>query len=88
MSMKTIIETQEMQRINDLVDHGAIDLNGCPMPLWCITIQMDISRVTIRKWMRVHGMPYEGCLRCVYRPEEGCTKSLCDQAWRSMMERA
>ena len=88
MSMRSIVEAQDWQRIEDIVAQGAPDPNDCPMPLWCICLQADMSKVVIKRWLQIHGRPYEGCKRCVYRPEEGCTQRLCDQSWRSMMERA
>jgi hypothetical protein len=88
MSMRSIVEAQDWQRIENIVAQAAPDPNDSPMPLWCIALQADISKPVIKRWLRAHGRPYEGCLRCVYRPEEGCTQKLCDLSWRRVMERA
>ena len=87
MSELSKIETREWQQLESIVAQGASDPRNTPMPLWCIALQANISVPLIRKWMQAHGVPYEGCMRCVYRPGEGCTQKLCDQSWHGTMER-
>jgi hypothetical protein len=62
------IEAYETQKLEALMEH--FDPNDTLMPLWCIALQADISVLVLSAWMERHGIPYEGCNRCFFRPDE------------------